>query len=268
MARGILWLAAALAALPSLSAPAFAAAGRAPNDVFYRCSVKHSFRLPGFAGGTQVWTERRGRDLTTKPGDIPERIDAWLEVNEKDGIVSELSISWVQNGRMGWPYVWRADLHPIYLVASFQESQILPGGSPAFDPASLKIKLEVVSGKKLRDTLAFRFWRRGQNKQSLMLGGPAQVPAWRKSAEVTVAWPELASYAKGQPSLHYELYRPRSGDGFAPQDVISEGRVDLSIIPTLIEEFRKAELALMANVAGRRDCERIVEPEPSEEATI
>jgi hypothetical protein len=265
MARAAIFAAAILTALATASAPAVAA-GRVPGDIYDRCSVKWPFSLPGFGGGKPAWQERK--DASPRSQDVPERIDASVEVDEKDGLLSDMSISWVQNGLMGWPYVWRADLHPIYLIASFRQPDNLSGDSPAFDPAGLKIQLEVLSGRKLHNPLALRFWREGQDRQSLTLGGPADVPAWGKSAEVTVPWPELADYANGQPWLHYELYRPRLAGGYAPKATISEGRVDLSIVPALIEEFRKAEQALRSSVAARRDCERNVEPEPSPDADI
>jgi hypothetical protein len=251
----------AAAALSLLSTPG-AAAGRATGDVYYGCHLKQAFSLPGFGGGTAIWAQPGKPNVPVKPGDTFERIDASVEVDEKDGARSNLSISWVQSGRMGWPYVWRADLHPIYLIASFQRPEMLPAGGPAFDPAGLIIKLDVVSDKKLSRVLDFRLWREGQDRESLTLGGPADVARRRKSAEVSIAWPELAAYAKAERWLHYQLYRSVPEPDYVRRDVVSEGRVDLSIMPALVETFRRAEQALMANVAARRDCTREIVPEP------
>ena len=247
----------AAAALSLLATPA-ATAERSTGDVVYRCSLKQAFSLPGFGGGTAVWAQRGKPNVPFKPGDAVERIDASVEVDEKDGALSNLSISWVQSGLLGFPYVWRADLHPVYLIASFHRAEILPAGRPGFDPAGLIIKIDVVSATKLGRRLDFRLWKDGQDKLSLMLGGPAHVPVRRKSAEARVAWPELAAYARGHRWLHYGLFRSTS-----PYLPITEGRVDLSIMPALLEQFRKAEQALMANVAARRDCTRQVVPEPN-----
>lgn len=263
MHKGLVPAAAALA----LSTPAMASE-RAPGDIYYRCALKQRFSLPGFVGGAPIWARPDGRKTPVKPGEAIEQIDASLEVDDKDGALSDLSISWVQSGRLGWPYIWRADLHPVYLIASFNLLEPLPADTPAFDPARLKIEIEVVSERKLKPGLNFRLWRDRRDKEWLSLGGPAHVPAWRKSAEVSIAWPDLAAYAQGDRWLHYELSQPDPVDGYAFRRTVSQGRVDLSIIPALVEEFRKAEQVLRANAAARNGCERQVQPEPSERESI
>ncbi len=251
-------MAAALSLLPT---PA-AAIGRSTGDVFYRCALNQRFSLPGFGGGAAVWARPGKPDVPVKPGDAVERIDASVEVDEKDGRLSNLTISWVQSGLLGWPYVWRADIHPIYLIAHFDGPEVLPVGAPAFDPARLKIRFDVRSARKLNRALYFQLWRDDQDKGSLTLGAPALVAARRKSAEVSIAWPDLAAYARGHRWLHYQLYRSEPARDYVRRIVISEGKVDLTIMPALLDEFRRAEQALMANVAARKDCTREVVPEP------
>lgn len=189
-------------------------------------------------------------------------IDASISVDDKSGALSDLSISWVQAGLGGWPYVWRTDLHPIYMIASFHEPGVVPAGVSNFDPAKLRIKIEVLSARKIRHPLFLRLWREGQDKFLLGLGGPAEIPAWRKSAQVTITWADLADYAKGDKQLRYELARLQPIAVNSPERIVSEGRLDLSNLPRLFEEFRAAERELPANVAARRDCTRNVEPDP------
>jgi hypothetical protein len=261
------WLIGAAAALSALATPA-AAADRAAGDIFFRCHIRHSFSLPGFLGGTPIWARPGRPNAPAGPRDSIEQIDASAEMDEKDGALSNLSISWVQSGRLGWPYVWRADIHPVYLIASFLEEDVAAASGPAFDPAKLRIKITHVSDTKLNRDLDFRLWRDGQDRTSLMLGGPADVALQRKSADVSIAWPELAAYAKGDRWLHYGLYRSRPAGSHVRRWTVHEGRVDLSIMPALLEQFRKAEQALRTSIAERRDCVRNVEPELSDEATI
>ena len=261
------YLICAAAALSAVATPA-AAANRAPGDIFFRCHIRQSFSLPGFLGGTPVWARPGRPNAPAGPRDAIEQIDASVEVNEKDGALSNLSISWVQSGRLGWPYVWRADIYPVYLIASFLEEEVPAASGQALDPGKLKIKISVVSDSKLHRDLTFRLWRDGQDMTSLTLGGPADVAVQRKSADVSIAWPELADYARGQSWLHYGLYRSKPARDFVRRWAIHQGRIDLSIMPALLEQFRKAEGALMANVAARRDCMRNVEPELPDEATI
>lgn len=267
MADPAILASAALAMLSAVPEPA-GTAGRAPGDRFHHCSIIRKFSLPGFAG-PPVWARPRQPNAPAKPGEAIEQIDASLEVDEKDGVISNLSISWVQSGGMGWPYVWRADLHPIYLTASFRQAEAGPAGTgPAFDHRALKIRMSVLSARKLRHALAFRLWRDGQAWDSLSLGGPAHLPAWGKSAEVSIEWSELAAYAGDHRWLHYELYRPRPEGRTLVRQTVSKGRVDLSIIPAVLEEFLKAEEALRANVPTRRGCEAEVELEQPEGAEI
>jgi hypothetical protein len=269
MSRLLLVSLAFVSSLPASAQPTQRAAG----TVFYRCSSTHEFDLPGAFGRDAVLASRSGRNRTVMtvpwPANIREQVGASVEVDEQ-GRMSRLEINWHQRGSIGWPQVWRPDVHPIYLSAQYAEREVADPRGGMIDPASVEVSMRVVSERKMKRTLLFRLWRDGQPPDQLTLGGRATVPAWRRSAEIKLSLSDLLAFRRGDTHLHYAVAQPeafptlRHGRG-----MMIFGMVDVSILPRVLEEMETARrrLAEIVQPVGP-NCTRYVEPEPSDDAFI
>jgi hypothetical protein len=236
---------------------------RAPGTVYHYCTARHDFPLLRAEGRPPVMATRTHGRVETQPWPEAgfERVDGGVEV-DGDGSVRDLSISWVQAGLIGWPYVWRPEIHPIYLIGRFRKVEGV-GRAPAnFEPGALELEIQVLSERRLRNPLIFRLWRSDQAPGTLALGGEAVIPAWRRSAVATLPWRDLAAFAGGQRQLNYTLSEPARFPYIRMPRMEARGTLDLSIMPALLDAFRAAEAAVMRRAADpARDCQRLVVPE-------
>ncbi|MEA3046988.1 MAG: hypothetical protein QOJ53_1320 [Sphingomonadales bacterium] len=238
---------------------------RAPGTVYHYCTARHDFPFLRAQGRQPVMATRIHGRVETQPWPDAglERIDGGIEVYE-DGSVRDLNLSWMQAGLMGWPYVWRPDIHPIYLIGKFRKIEGVDRAATNFEPGALELQIEILSERRLRKPLIFRLWRDDQAPGTLALGGEAVIPAWRRSANLTVFWRDLAAYAGGQQQLNYTLSEPARFPYNGVPRMEARGTLDLSIMPALLDAFRAAEAALMRRAANAaHDCQRLVEPEPT-----
>jgi hypothetical protein len=254
------------------SAPATAkghldqASAREPGSAFHQCSAKREFTLPGRGGGPALSAIRNGKAVTVEPGSGKESIWGSIQV-DPDGRTRALHLAWVQGG-FAWPYMWRQDLGPIEMTVIFDRAA--PGPAAAsFDPAQLQVQISVYSARKLKRSLVFRLWRDDQPDGTLGLGGQAAIPLWLYSAQVKLSWADLSAFAKAAHELNYDVAEPVHVGSLEGPRRLSSGKLDLSIMPAVIDAFRSAEGDLLALAAHKEQlCTPQVEPEPGPGASI
>ena len=254
--------------------PAICSAQERPvGSTYYRCSIVHRFlaldrygKPPQFVDLTHPKRPASIWPLTTKEG--PEILEGQAEV-ENDGRISDLRMAWLQSGTLGFPYSARADLDGILLKVTFGHREEGPKGTSLtrFDPEKLYVRIEVQQRDKIKVPLTLRLDR--YPFSAATLGGLADIPAWQHSASIGMWWRDLRAFAAGDAGVNFQLNGLSivEGRGLAEKQVLY-GKLDLSPIPAVIEQFAAVEAMLQQRATNRAsECTKItVEQQIDEES--
>ncbi|MFS2111123.1 hypothetical protein ACCC88_15640 [Sphingomonas sp. Sphisp140] len=260
------------ALLLGLGMPTAAVSGD-PDPIAYECSAEVKFTLPGPYGAPPVFKHplepKRPRWQWQAGSHGPETIEASLRV-DADGNVTDLHISWMQSGLLGWPQIGRADLDDIALHVTFGEaygSRRKAAAPTEFDPALLSVEVEALETRKMKRPRLLTLRRSWDDAP---LGGLADIPPWLRSASIHLRWEELKAFAGDRRSLDFSIEEIVFRDRQFHHDRIRGGALDLSVMPQVIERFREAEALVKAKAADpKAQCRSIVmgpdEPDPEAE---
>jgi hypothetical protein len=256
-----------LAAAPAAAQPV---PQREPGTVFHICSAAHDIPILRFLGAEPRLAVRRGGQVETMPMPASERdrFSARAEV-DPDGSLRDLDMSWYPPGMLGWPQTWRPDLHPVYVNAKLDRPWVPSGAPNLFEPGMLNLELEFRSERRLNGVWAFQFTSTEYGRGRAELLALAQVPYWRRSARLALRWTIVEQLAEGRPRIAWQFAPATFWDQRHPHGLPTSGQLDLSFMPAVIEGFRTLEARLRERIARAPElCERQVEPEPPDEATI
>jgi hypothetical protein len=263
-------LALASAAVSSL---ANAEQQRPVGSQYYRCQMEHNFLLLSPAGGMPSF-----RDITKSKSKAvswestttgPETIEADAVV-ETDGRISDLNMSWMQFGILGWPYVARTDLDNLLLHIGYggqypldQKHNLPPLGQ--FDPDKLFAKLETRELKPIRVAREITLSR--PSEYNFSLGGLADIPPWQKSASIGLWLRDLNHFRGQHDRLDFRIHELAVvKDQGLQRRYVRGGTLQLGIMPAVIGQFAAAEQKMQAIAADRFDnpsCKlHTVEPDP------
>ncbi len=220
--------------------------------VQYSCNVETNFFAPTWHGKRPLFFNRtlkgdRPREWDSKTG--PENVYGYAIV-DASGAILNLYTVWMQSGSIGWPYVSRADLDEISMTLTFGSASewISPDPSQVrltrFDPAAVKVQIEAQQRKKIKRLLVLQVTQPGFGLDPARLGGLADVPGWRKSARITVRWPELQALGEKDKLVSFSLSTPVLGQYGVDYIHVRSGHLDLTPIPVVMDQFRLAEAKL------------------------
>jgi hypothetical protein len=258
----------ALALTFGLSCPVKAQAAVVP-PVYFTCNFNADFFLPTASGKPPTYFDatRPRKPTWTWPEGVggPEVISGEAIVGE-DGQIIRLSMTWSQMGRLAWPYRSRADLDEVFLDIRFgdrywkpsvlrEPETLLPS---KFDPQLLTVSIDARQLKKIKHPLLLHLQR--PYEPYSRLGGLTHIPGPRKSASIYMTWPELATFAGSHKLLEFEIAEIVLRGGQFHHDRVRSGRIDLTGMPKLIDQFRAVEAGLHMKAADRQQkCTRKVQ---------
>jgi hypothetical protein len=245
---------------------------RVPGSIYYECSTRVSFMVPGPYGNPPVLKhplkpERPAVRLTNATTAGPEFVEGTAVV-ETDGKITNLSMYWMQLGLLGWPETGRADLDDIVLYLRY-------GGYPRstglaqragvfdrFDPKYLAVEVRALETKKMKTPRLLTLSKSSGGGD--LMGGLADIPPWLKSASIYTSWDELERFSQGQARLFFSIEEIVFRDDQFYHDHVRGGTLDLSVIPAVIAHFQEAEEQLKAKAGNRTSQCKEIEVQPEE----
>jgi hypothetical protein len=246
---------------------------RAVGSQYYYCQLQHNFLLAGPTGGmpkVRDITKSDSKEMAWITGDKgPEVIEANAIV-EMDGRISDLNMSWMQYGMLGWPYVARTDLDNILLYIGYggeyplaEDHKLAPQGN--FDPDKLFVEIETRDLKPIRIAREIALSRPGEMQSDLR--SLAEIPPWQKSASISMWLRDLDAF-RGK----HDLLEFRVNDLLVEKEMglkrryVRGGTLHLGILPEVISQFSAAEQKMRVLVRRRETdngCRlNTVQPEP------
>lgn len=263
-----------------LAASASSAQSRPEGAVYYQCVSQVLFATPASLRGAPAWKYPRDpkRPVQPWPADKEtEQVQAVATV-EADGAISSVLIDWAQAGTGSWPSLARADLDDVTLRVRLGASGTprgrlrSPDPRAPFDPDRLSVEVSVLDRNKIKRprVITLTGWRPGAYWEYSRLESLAYVtPVQPRAATVYVGWEELRRLGGDQAKLSYWVEEPVFRKGAFDHQRVGEGTLDLSVMPLVIEAFRKADAEVRAKTADpRAQCRAEVElPLPIEAIT-